>query len=98
MDEPFGALDPTTRMHMQDLLVGLWREVQATVFFVTHSIEEAVYLGDRVYILSSSPGTILEELEVTPPDRPAMEMQREAKFQETVYYIRDLIAKLEEEK
>lgn len=96
MDEPFGALDPTTRMHMQDLLVNLWREVQATVFFVTHSIEEAVYLGDRVYLLSSSPGTILEELEVTPPNRPAIEMQREAAFQETVFYIRDLIARLEE--
>ncbi len=98
MDEPFGALDPTTRMHMQDLLVDLWREVQATVFFVTHSIEEAVYLGDRVYLLSSSPGTILEELTVAPPDRPALEMQRESSFQETVFYIRDLIAKLEEGK
>src|SRR5207244_11869854 len=59
MDEPFGALDPTTRLHMQELLIELWREAQATVFFVTHSIEEAVYLGDRVYIFSSSPGTIL---------------------------------------
>lgn len=95
MDEPFGALDPTTRLAMQDLLVGLWREVQATVFFVTHSIEEAVYLGDRVHLLSNSPGTILEELEVAPPDRPAMEMQRESAFQETVYYIRDRIAQME---
>ena len=56
MDEPFGALDPTTRLHMQELLVELWREAQATVFFVTHSIEEAVYLGDRVYVFSSAPG------------------------------------------
>ena len=56
MDEPFGALDPTTRLHMQELLVSLWREAQATVFFVTHSIEEAVYLGDRVYMFSSAPG------------------------------------------
>jgi NitT/TauT family transport system ATP-binding protein len=95
MDEPFGALDPRTRMDMQNLLVGLWREVQATVFFITHSIEEAVYLGDRVYLLSSSPGTILEELEVAPPDRPALEMQREPTFQETVYYIQDRIAALE---
>ena len=97
MDEPFGALDPQTRMHMQDLLVSLWRDAQATVFFVTHSIEEAVYLGDRVYILSSSPGTLVQELEVTPPDRPAREMQREPAFQETVFYIRDLIARLEED-
>ena len=97
MDEPFGALDPNTRMMMQDLLVGLWREVEATVFFVTHSIEEAVYLGDRVFVLSRSPGMILEELSVEPPDRPAIQMQREAAFQETVYYIRDLIARLEAE-
>jgi NitT/TauT family transport system ATP-binding protein len=96
MDEPFGALDPNTRLNMQDLLVSLWRENQATVFFVTHSIEEAVYLGDRIYLLTNSPGTMLEELEVAPPDRPAREMQRESRFQETVYYIRDLISKLEE--
>jgi NitT/TauT family transport system ATP-binding protein len=98
MDEPFGALDPTTRMHMQDLLVSLWREVQATVFFITHSIEEAVFLGDRVYVMSNAPGTILEELEIQPADRPAKQMQREPRFQETVYYIRELISRLEEER
>ncbi|NLE58319.1 MAG: ABC transporter ATP-binding protein, partial [Planctomycetes bacterium] len=95
-DEPFGALDPQTRMNMQDLLVALWREVQATVLFVTHSIEEAVYLGDRVYIMSNSPGTILRELVVQPADRPSKQMQREPRFQETVAYIRDLISELEE--
>ncbi len=98
MDEPFGALDPTTRMNMQNLLVDLWREVEATVFFVTHSIEEAVYLGDRVYLMSNSPGSILEEIEVESPNRPALVMQREPAFQETVFYIRDKIAVLEEEK
>ena len=91
MDEPFGALDPETRMSMQHLLVDLWREVQATIFFVTHSLEEAVYLGDRVYILSASPGTILQELVVEPPDRPAWEMRRESNFQETVHYIGEFI-------
>jgi len=98
MDEPFGALDPNTRLNMQDLLVGLWRDAEATVFFVTHSIEEAVYLGDRVYLLSNSPGTVREELKVEPPDRRAREMQRETQFQETVYYIRDLIPQMEEAK
>lgn len=96
MDEPFGALDPTTRMHMQDLLVGLWREVEATVFFVTHSITEAVYLGDRCFVFSNSPGTILNELKVPRPDRPAKEMQQEADFQKTVFELRDLIERLEE--
>jgi NitT/TauT family transport system ATP-binding protein len=96
MDEPFGALDPQTRMNMQDLLVKLWREVQATVFFVTHSIEEAVFLGDRVYIMSTGPGRVENELEIEPADRPALEMARMPRFQETVYFIRDLIAQLEE--
>lgn len=96
MDEPFGALDPQTRMNMQDLLVALWREVEATVFFVTHSIEEAVFLGDRVYVLSNSPGTILRELTVEPADRSSKEMQKLPRFQETVAYIRDLISQLEE--
>ena len=96
MDEPFGALDPNTRLNMQDLLVSLWRDAEATIFFVTHSIEEAVYLGDRVYLLSNSPGTIREALEVEPPDRQAREMQREPRFQETVYYIRDMITRMEE--
>jgi NitT/TauT family transport system ATP-binding protein len=95
MDEPFGALDPVTRLNMQDLLVSLWREEQATVFFVTHSVEEAVYLGDRVYIISNAPGTILKEMEVPPPDRPARVMQRESGFIEVVATIRDIVENLE---
>ncbi len=96
MDEPFGALDPMTRMAMQDLVLELWRTTQATVFFVTHSIEEAVFLGDRIYVVSNSPGTILHELTIDPSDRPSKEMQREERFQQTVYYLRDLISQLEE--
>ena len=94
MDEPFGALDPTARLHMQALLVELWKEVQATVFFVTHSIEEAVYLGDRVYIFSSSPGTILHEMKMPAPDRPPREMQREPAFIDRVFQIRDIMDNL----
>lgn len=95
MDEPFGALDPSTRLRMQDLLVELWRDLQATVFFVTHSIEEAVYLGDRAYVISSAPGTILKEVAVPPPDRPARVMQREPAFLEVVFSLRDMIERLE---
>ena len=94
MDEPFGALDPTTRLHMQALLVELWKEAEATVFFVTHSIEEAVYLGDRVYVFSSSPGTILREMQMPPSDRPPKDMLREPAFIERVSAIRDLIDNL----
>ena len=91
MDEPFGALDPTTRLHMQELLVALWKEAQATVFFVTHSIEEAIYLGDRVYVFSSAPGTIIREMKVPPPTLPPKDALREPAFVERVSEIRDVM-------
>ena len=95
MDEPFGALDPGTRLNMQDLLISLWREQEATVFFVTHSVEEAVFLGDRIYIMSPAPGTIIKEMEVPSPDRPARQMQREPSFNKTVFAIRDIVEQFE---
>lgn len=98
MDEPFGALDPVTRRNMQDLLIDLWRDLEATVFFITHDVAEAVYLGDRVYILSNSPGTILQEEKVPAPDRPAREMQRDPAFRAHVERISDRLEELEEGK
>ena len=95
MDEPFGALDPPTRLAMQDLLVSLWRERESTVFFITHSIEEAVYLGDRLLIFSPCPGTVLHDMSVPAPDRPANEMQRDPAFMEEVFVVRDLLDDLE---
>ncbi|MEP2775623.1 MAG: ABC transporter ATP-binding protein [Luteolibacter sp.] len=96
MDEPFGALDPTTRQRMQDLLISLWRELEATVFFITHDIPEAVYLGDRVFIFSPSPGTIAHQFAVAPPDRPARAMQTEPAFLDSTRHVRSLLDKLEE--
>ena len=95
MDEPFGALDPPTRSRMQDNLVALWREQSPTIFFITHSIEEAVFLGDHILIFSNSPGTVLKQIRVPPPDRPSLEMQRDPKFVETVLGIREIIDRLE---
>ncbi|MBK8056914.1 MAG: ABC transporter ATP-binding protein [Gemmatimonadetes bacterium] len=95
MDEPFGALDPKTRYAMQDQLVALSREVQATVFLVTHSIEEAVYVGDRIFIFSNAPGTILKEMHVPAPVRPARVMQREREFLDIVFEVRDIVEGLE---
>jgi NitT/TauT family transport system ATP-binding protein len=79
---------------MQELLVKLWKEAQATVFFVTHSIEEAVYLGDRVYVFSSSPGTIIREMVVPAPTHPPKEMLRERDFVDRVCEIRDIMDNL----
>lgn len=70
MDEPFSALDEPTRISMQQLIVDLWTEVQATVLIVTHSITEAVYLGDRVWIFSQAPGHITQEITDIPPRIP----------------------------
>jgi NitT/TauT family transport system ATP-binding protein len=94
MDEPFGALDPTTRLHMQELLVKLWKDAQATVFFVTHSIEEAVFLGDRVYVFSSAPGTIVRQMVIPPPTLPPKDMLRERDFIDRVTEIRDLMDRM----
>lgn len=64
MDEPFGALDALTRHHMQELLTGIWEQHRLTVLFVTHDVEEAVYLSDRVLVMSNRPGHIKAELAI----------------------------------
>jgi NitT/TauT family transport system ATP-binding protein len=62
MDEPFGALDELTRMEMQELLLGIRRVTGATVLFVTHSISEAIYLGDEILIFSARPGRVVDRI------------------------------------
>jgi NitT/TauT family transport system ATP-binding protein len=90
MDEPFSALDEPTRMEMQKLLVDIWVEIEATVFLVTHSITEAVYLGDRVWIMTRPPGHIGKEFRDIPlsqPGVPPLEFQKRPEFQAAVQTV-----------
>ncbi|MEN8127521.1 MAG: ABC transporter ATP-binding protein [Planctomycetota bacterium] len=64
MDEPFGSLDDSTRADLQNILIELHQQSQTTILFVTHNIDEAIYLADRVIALSPSPGTVLEDITV----------------------------------
>lgn len=67
MDEPFGALDSQTRAMMQDNLMKIWKEFGTTVLFVTHDVDEAIYLSDRVLIMSAGPGEIISDIAVPLP-------------------------------
>jgi len=67
MDEPFAALDALTRDEMQHLLVDVWRETRKTIVYVTHNVAEAVYLADRIIVLTPHPGTVKAEVKVTLP-------------------------------
>jgi NitT/TauT family transport system ATP-binding protein len=69
MDEPFGALDSQTRLQMQQLLLKVWEHSKKTVLFVTHDIDEAILLGDRIFVMGARPGRIKEVLDV-PIERP----------------------------
>jgi NitT/TauT family transport system ATP-binding protein len=80
MDEPFGALDSQTRLQMQQLLLRVWGNSKKTVLFVTHDIDEAVLLGDRVYVMGARPGRIKQILDV-PIERPrTLDMVMERSF------------------
>ena len=67
MDEPFGALDALTRRNLQDELLRIWSELKKTIIFVTHSIEEAIYLADRIVVMTYRPGTVKRDIVVDLP-------------------------------
>jgi NitT/TauT family transport system ATP-binding protein len=95
MDEPFGALDAQTRRDMQDLLMRIWSEEKCSVLFVTHDVDEAIYLSDRVYVMSAHPGKISKEIHIE------MNKPRDWNDQLTdqfVEYKREVISELERQK
>ncbi|MET9766067.1 ABC transporter ATP-binding protein [Streptomyces sp. NPDC006415] len=92
MDEPFGALDALTREQMNTELNRIWRTTGTTVLLVTHSISEAVYLADRVVVMSPRPGTVTEIIEVgLPAERDYSETLGRPEFRAAAAHIRDLL-------
>jgi ABC-type nitrate/sulfonate/bicarbonate transport system ATPase subunit len=82
MDEPFGALDALTRQVMQEMLTDIWQRFKKTVLFVTHDIDEAVFLGDVIYVMTVRPGRIREVIQVDLPRPRMFEMLATARFAE----------------
>ena len=80
MDEPFGALDAQTRTIMQESLLRLWAQVSATIVFVTHDIDEAILLADRVLVMSAGPGRILRDLAIDLPRPRSVEQSLDGRF------------------
>ena len=93
MDEPFGALDAQTRETMQEEVTRIWDRTRKTIVFVTHDIEEAVFLGDRVVVLSARPGRIREDIRIDLPRPRTLEIKKSLQCHEYRNYIWDLIRK-----
>jgi NitT/TauT family transport system ATP-binding protein len=91
MDEPFGALDALTRERLNLELLQIWRARQKTIVLVTHNIQEAVLLGDRVFVMNSNPGRVVDEVEVALPRPRDLDIQWQDSFGHLVDRIRDSI-------
>ncbi len=91
LDEPFGALDALTRKELRNWLLRVWQEFERTVVFITHDVEEAVYLADRVIVLSARPGKIKRELKI---DLPRPRRQRIIAEPEFAALVRELLEEL----
>lgn len=92
MDEPFAAVDAQTRADLEDLVRRVWRQLGITVLFVTHDIDESVYLGERVIILSSSPTVIQQDIKIDlPAERSQLETRSSTRFAELRHHVYEQI-------
>ena len=95
MDEPFGALDAMTREQMNMELYDIWKRTATTVMFVTHSIPEAIFLGQRVVVMTPRPGQLLELIDVDlPAERDYADTMSDKRFADQSHYLRDIFSNM----
>ena len=91
MDEPFGALDAQTRSQMQAHLIEIWRNIDVTILFITHDLDEAIFLADRIVVLKAHPGEIQEIIEVPVPRPRNLSQTSSPEFLATRRRLEELI-------
>ena len=91
MDEPFGALDIQTKENMQQFLLEVWHKTGCTILMITHDVREAVFLSQRVYVLSARPGTVRQEIAIDLPLERDYNLKRQPIFHQQADYIVDLL-------
>lgn len=91
MDEPFGALDTQTRVVMQEILTNIWQQFRISVLFITHDIEESIFLSDRIYVMTARPGRIKAEIKVPLPRPRTADMTDTPEFMNLVQELKGLI-------
>lgn len=91
MDEPFGALDVQTKETMQQFLLQIWQRTGTTILMITHDVEEAVFLSQRIYVLTARPGTIQREVKINLPEKRSYKIKRQPHFQDYTDEIIELL-------
>ena len=91
MDEPFGALDVLTKENMQEFMLELWAQTKTTILLITHDVEEAVFLGQRIYVMTAHPGQVKEELAINLPSNVDYEIKRSPEFLDYKYHVMHLM-------
>jgi NitT/TauT family transport system ATP-binding protein len=91
MDEPFGALDVQTKETMQQFMIDLWQRTKTSILMITHDVEEAVFLAQRIYVMTARPGTIRQEMRIELPSDRTYAIKRQAKFQAYTLDIMDML-------